>query len=62
MIIPLVVVMVDDSVFELGAYRVMVNARFIYAEGSGDFPTDNDHRCLVANPLWAWHYRPLLLI
>ena len=43
----------DDPVFELGAYRVMVNARFTYAEGSGDFPTDNDFRRvgLVANPL-----------
>lgn len=42
-----------DPVVELGAYRVMVNAKLSYAEGSGDFPVDNDYRRvgLVVNPL-----------
>ena len=37
---------------ELGGYRVMINTKFTYAEGSGDFPTDNDYRRigLVINP------------
>jgi hypothetical protein len=39
--------------FELGAFRIMVNAKLQYAEGSGDFPTDNDYRRigLLLNPL-----------
>ena len=42
----------SDSSFELGGYRVMINTKFSYAEGSGDFPTDNDYRRigLVINP------------
>ena len=37
---------------ELGGFRVMINTKFTYAEGSGDFPTDNDYRRigLVINP------------
>ena len=37
---------------ELGGYRTMINTKFTYAEGSGDFPTDNDYRRigLVINP------------
>ena len=37
---------------ELGGYRVMINTKFTYDEGSGDFPTDNDYRRigLVLNP------------
>ena len=37
---------------EMGGYRVMINTKFTYAEGSGDFPTDNDYRRigLVINP------------
>lgn len=37
---------------ELGGYRVMINTKFTYDEGSGDFPTDNDYRRigLVINP------------
>lgn len=37
---------------ELGGYRVMINTKFTYAEGSGDFPTDNDYRRigLIINP------------
>jgi len=41
-----------DPSFELGAYRVMVNAKLSYSEGSGDFPVDNDYRRigLLLNP------------
>lgn len=37
---------------ELGGYRVMINTKFTYDEGSGDFPTDNDYRRigLIINP------------
>ena len=42
----------SDPTVELGGYRVMINTKFTYAEGSGDFPTDNDYRRigLVINP------------
>ena len=42
-----------DSVVELGAFRVMINAKLSYDEGAGDFPVDNDYRRigLVTNPL-----------
>jgi len=42
----------SDPKFELGAYRVMINAKLAYSEGSGDFPIDNDYRRigLVLNP------------
>ena len=41
-----------DPVIELGAFRVMVNAKLSYAEGAGDFPVDNDYRRigLITNP------------
>jgi hypothetical protein len=41
-----------DSIIELGAYRVMINAKLSYDEGAGDFPVDNDYRRvgLVVNP------------
>lgn len=41
-----------DPVVELGAYRVMINAKLSYDEGAGDFPIDNDYRRigLVVNP------------
>ena len=37
---------------ELGGYRVMINTKFSYSEGSGDFPVDNDYRRigLLINP------------
>ena len=34
----------SDAVEELGGNYVIVNSRLEYAEGSGDFPTDNDFR------------------
>ena len=40
----------SDPTKELGGYRVMINTKFTYDEGSGDFPTDNDTPCLVINP------------
>jgi len=41
-----------DPVEELGGNYVIVNSRLEYAEGSGDFPTDNDFRQigLIAKP------------
>lgn len=33
-----------DPVMELNSKRVMTNVRLTYAEGSGDFPVDNDFR------------------
>jgi len=33
-----------DPVLELNSKRVMLNIRLTYAEGSGDFPVDNDFR------------------
>jgi hypothetical protein len=35
-----------DMVAELNAKRVMTNIRLTYAEGSGDFPVDNDFRTI----------------
>ena len=42
-----------DAVVELGAFRVMINAKLSYDEGAGDFPVDNDYRRigLITNPL-----------
>ena len=42
----------SDPVEELGGNYVIVNSRLEYAEGSGDFPTDNDFRQigLIAKP------------
>lgn len=42
-----------NAVEELGGYYVMLNCRLEYAEGSGDFPVDNDYRRigLLMNPL-----------
>ena len=42
----------SDPVAELGGNYVIVNSRLEYAEGSGDFPTDNDFRQigLIVNP------------
>lgn len=41
-----------DPAVEIGAYRVMINAKLSYDEGAGDFPIDNDYRRigLVTNP------------
>ena len=41
-----------DADLELNAKRVMTNIRLTYAEGSGDFPVDNDFRRigLVTDP------------
>jgi hypothetical protein len=41
-----------DPITELGANYVILNSRLEYAEGDGDFPTDNDFRQigLVVNP------------
>jgi len=41
-----------DCVIELLAKRVMANVRLTYAEGSGDFPVDNDFRRIgiIKNP------------
>lgn len=40
---------------ELGAFRLLINTKFSYDEGFGDFPTDNDFRRigLILNPLVA---------
>jgi hypothetical protein len=35
-----------DALSELGAYRVMINTRLDFAEGSGDFPVTNDYRTI----------------
>ena len=42
----------SDPTEELGGNYVIVNSRLEYAEGSGDFPTDNDFRQigLIVNP------------
>ena len=42
----------SDPVEELGGNYVILNSRLEYAEGSGDFPTDNDFRQigLIVNP------------
>ena len=42
----------SNPAIELGGFRVMINTKFTYDEGSGDFPTDNDYRRigLVLNP------------
>jgi len=42
-----------DPVMELNSKRVMMNIRLTYAEGSGDFPVDNDFRRIgiVQDPL-----------
>ena len=42
----------SDPVEELGGNYVIANSRLEYAEGSGDFPTDNDFRQigLIVNP------------
>ena len=42
----------SDPIEELGGNYVIVNSRLEYAEGSGDFPTDNDFRQigLITNP------------
>lgn len=42
-----------DPVLEMNAKRVMLNIRLTYAEGSGDFPVDNDFRRIgiIQDPL-----------
>ena len=42
----------SDAVEELGGNYIILNSRLEYAEGSGDFPTDNDFRQIgvVVNP------------
>ena len=42
-----------EPTIELGAFRVMINAKLSYDEGAGDFPIDNDYRRigLITNPL-----------
>jgi len=35
-----------DSIEELGGYRVLINSRIDFAEGSGDFPISNDFRTI----------------
>jgi hypothetical protein len=42
-----------DPVLEMNSKRVMLNIRLTYAEGSGDFPVDNDFRRIgiVQDPL-----------
>jgi len=37
----------SDPVEELGGYYVMMNVRLEYADGSGDFPVDNDYRRIM---------------
>ena len=41
-----------DPIEELGGNYVILNSRLEYAEGSGDFPTDNDFRQIgvIVNP------------
>ena len=41
-----------DPVEELGGFYVMMNVRLEYADGSGDFPVDNDYRriTLIRDP------------
>jgi hypothetical protein len=43
----------SDLVLELNAKRIMTNIRLTYAEGSGDFPVDNDFRRIgiIQDPL-----------
>ena len=43
----------SDHETELNGKRVMTNIRLTYAEGSGDFPVDNDFRRIgiIADPL-----------
>jgi hypothetical protein len=43
----------ESPSIELGAFRVMINAKLSYDEGAGDFPIDNDYRRigLITNPL-----------
>ena len=45
-------VMDAEPTIELGAFRVMINAKLSYDEGAGDFPIDNDYRRigLITNP------------
>jgi hypothetical protein len=42
-----------DPIAELNAKRIMTNIRLTYAEGSGDFPVDNDFRRIgiISDPL-----------
>lgn len=42
-----------DTLTELGAFRILINTKFSYDEGFGDFPVDNDFRRigLIINPL-----------
>lgn len=35
-----------DAIEELAAYRILINTRLDFAEGSGDFPITNDYRSL----------------
>lgn len=43
----------NDAIYELGAYRLMLNARTEYAEGEGDIPPEIKFRriCLVKDPV-----------
>ena len=42
-----------DPIFEFNSKRIMMNIRLTYAEGSGDFPVENDFRRIgiLQNPL-----------